>query len=112
MNAQDLAVPFTALFIVGMIWLRTRMQYARRGAGPLHLAPPGRIYFAAVISMLFIGWFAAPLIGQALWPTTGATPTVMRVVWCLATYYVFILIHRVLKSRGTVVFKHINQEPV
>jgi hypothetical protein len=113
MNAQDLIVPFTALFIVGMIWLRTRMQYARRGAGPLHLAPPGRIYFAAVISILFIGWFAAPLMGQALWPTTGATPTLMRVVWCLATYYVFILIHRVLKSRGTAVFKHLNpQEPV
>ena len=113
MNAQDLIVPFTALFIVGMIWLRTRMQYARRGAGPLHLAPPGRIYFAAVISILFIGWFAAPLIGQALWPTTGATPTLMRVVWCLATYYVFILIHRVLKARGTAVFKHLNpQEPV
>jgi hypothetical protein len=112
MNAQDLIVPFTALFIVGMIWLRTRMQYARRGAGPLHLAPPGRIYFAAVISILFIGWFAAPLIGQALWPTTGATPTLMRVVWCLATYYVFILVHRVLKSRGTAVFKHSDLERV
>ena len=113
MNAQDSIVLFTALFIVGMIWLRTRMQYARRGAGPLHLAPPGRIYFAAVISVLFIGWFAAPLIGQALWPTTGATPTLMRVVWYLATYYVFILVHRVLKSRGTAVFKHLNpQEPV
>jgi hypothetical protein len=112
MNAQDLIVPFTALFIVGMIWLRTRMQYARRSAGPLHLAPPGRIYFATVISVLFIGWFAAPLIGQSLWPTTGATPTLMRVVWCLATYYVFILVHRVLKSRGTAVFKHLNpQEP-
>ena len=112
MNAQDSIVLFTSLFIVGMIWLRTRMQYARRGAGPLHLAPPGRIYFAAVISVLFIGWFAAPLIGQALWPTTGATPTLMRVVWCLATYYVFILVHRVLKSRGTAVFKHLKpQEP-
>jgi hypothetical protein len=110
MNAQDLIAPFTALFIVGMIWLRTRMQYARRGAGPLHLAPPGRIYFAAVISILFIGWFAAPLIGQAVWPTTGATPTLMRVVWCLATYYVFILIHRMLKARGTAVFKHLNPQ--
>ena len=28
----------------------------------------------------------------------------MRVVWCLATYYIFIVIHRVLKSRGTEVF--------
>ena len=35
---------------------------------------------------------------------TGATPTLMRVIWCLVTYYVFIVIHRVLKSRGTEVF--------
>jgi hypothetical protein len=104
MNAQDLIVAFTSLFIVGMIWIRTRMQYLRRGAGPLHLAPPGRIYFGAAIFQLLVGWFAAPLLGESFWPNTGATPTLMRVVWCLATYYVFIVIHRVLKSRGTEVF--------
>jgi hypothetical protein len=87
-----------------MIWLRTRMQYTRRGAGPLQLARAGRVYFGAAIGMLIIGWFAAPLIGEAFWPNTGATPTLMRVVWCLATYYIFIVIHRVLKSRGTEVF--------
>jgi hypothetical protein len=110
MNAQDLIVLFTSLFIIGMIWLRTRMQYARRGAGPLHLTQSGRIYFAGVVAVLFIGWFAAPVIGHAVWPSTGATPTVMQVVWCLVTYYVFILIHRVLKTRGTAVFKHLNSE--
>lgn len=104
MNAQDLIVAFTSLFIVGMIWIRTRMQYLRRGAGPLHLAPRGRLYFGAAIVLLMVGWFAAPLIGESFWPNTGATPTLMRVVWCLATYYVFIVIHRVLKSRGTEVF--------
>ena len=78
----------------------------------MHLAPAGRIYFAAVIALLLVGWFAAPLIGRALWPTTGATPTLMRVVWCLATYYVFILIHRVLKARGAIVFKHLDLERV
>jgi hypothetical protein len=104
MNPQDLIVGITSLFIVGMIWLRTRMQYARSGTGPLQLAAPGRIYFGAAIGMLIIGWFAAPLIGEAFWPDTGATPTLMRVVWCLATYYIFILVHRVLKSRGTEVF--------
>ena len=104
MNAQDLIVGITSLFIVGMIWLRTRMQYARRGTGPLQLAPPGRIYFGGAIALLIIGWFAAPLIGAAFWPDTGATPTLMRVIWCLVTYYVFIVIHRILKSRGTEVF--------
>jgi hypothetical protein len=107
MNAQDLIVGITSLFIVGMIWLRTRMQYIRRGAGPLQLAPPGRVYFGAAVLMLTIGWFAAPPIGEAFWPDTGATPTLMRVVWCLATYYIFILIHRVLKSRGTEVFTRV-----
>jgi hypothetical protein len=108
MNARDSIVPFTSSFIIGMIWLRTRMQYARRGTGPLHLAPAGRIYFAAVIVLLCIGWFAAPPIGQSLWPTTAATPTLMRVVWCLATYYIFILVHRVLKARGVAVFEHLD----
>ena len=78
----------------------------------MHLTPAGRIYFAAVIALLLIGWFAAPLIGRAFWPTTGATPTLMRVVWCLATYYIFILIHRVLKTRGATVFKHLDLERV
>jgi len=70
----------------------------------LQLAPRGRIYFGAAVLLLVIGWFAAPLIGEAFWPNAGATPTLMRVIWCLVTYYVFIVIHRVLKSRGTEVF--------
>jgi hypothetical protein len=106
MNAQDLIVVFTSVFIVGMIWLRTRMQYMRRGAGPLQLAPPGRAYFGAVVVLLVIGFFAAPLIGAAFWPNTGITPTITRVIWGLVTYYIFILIHRVLKARGTQVFTH------
>jgi hypothetical protein len=104
MNAQDSIVAFTSLFIVGMIWIRTRMQYMQRGAGPLSLAPSGRVYFGAAIVLLIVGWFAAPAIGEAFWPNTGATPTLMRVVWCLVTYYVFIVIHRVIKSRGTQIF--------
>jgi hypothetical protein len=106
MNAQDWIVVFTSAFIVGMIWLRTRMQYLCRGAGPLQLAPPGRAYFGAVVVLLVIGFFVAPLIGQAFWPNTGITPTITRVIWCLVTYYIFIVIHRVLKSRGTQVFTH------
>lgn len=104
MNARDLIVGITSLFIVGMIWLRTRMQYTRRGVGALQLAPPGRIYFGAALALLIVGWFVAPLIAEAFWPNTGATPTLMRVVWCLATYYIFIVVHRILRSRGTDVF--------
>src|SRR4051812_48684703 len=106
MNARDLIVVFTSVFIVGMIWLRTRMQYMRRGAGPLQLAPPGRAYFGAVVVLLVIGFFAAPLIGEAFWPNTGITPTITRVIWGLVTYYIFSVIHRVLKPGGTPVFTH------
>ncbi|HEY3786536.1 MAG TPA: hypothetical protein VGL55_14770 [Steroidobacteraceae bacterium] len=105
MLAQYLLIAITTVFIIGMIWLRTRLHYAQRGGGALRLQPAGRIYFAAALGVLVIGWFAAPLVGRALWPGAAVTPTLMRVVWCLATYYVFILVHRVLKSRGTVVFR-------
>ena len=104
MNAQDAIVAISALFIGGMIWLRTRTQYAQRGAGPVRLEPAGRIYFGAAIVLLALGYFIAPLIGHAIWPQTGATPTLMRVVWCLAMYYIFILVHRVIVLRGKAIF--------
>ncbi len=105
MNAQDSIVPFTALLMFGLIWIRTRIQYARPGTGPLRLQPAGRIYFAAAAALFVLGWFAAPGLGQLFrQATTGVTPTLMRVVWCLATYYVFIVIHRIMKNRGTEVF--------
>jgi hypothetical protein len=109
MNAQDAIVVISALFIGGMIWLRTRTQYTQRGAGPLRLEPAGRIYFGAAIGLLALGYVVAPIIGHALWPQTGATPTLMRVAWCLAMYYIFILVHRVLKMRGKAVFSIADQ---
>ena len=105
MNAQDAIVALSSVFIVGMIWLRTRMHYAKRGVGPLRLAPAGRLYFGSAVLLIIVGWIVAPLLGHALWPGTAATPTLMRVVWCLATYYVYILVHRVLKTRGVAVYR-------
>jgi hypothetical protein len=109
MNAQDAIVAISALFIGGMIWLRTRMQYAQRGAGSLRLEPVGRIYFGTAIGLIAAGYVAAPAIGHALWPQTGATPTLMRVAWCLAMYYIFIVVHRILKVRGKAVFSSVDQ---
>lgn len=100
----------TALFIVGMVWLRTRMHYARRAGSRLRLQPAGRLYFAAVVGILVIGWFSAPSVGNALWPASNITPPIMRVIWFLATYYVFIIVHRALKANGVEVFK--VEEPV
>jgi hypothetical protein len=106
MMSQDIIVSaVTVLFIVGMIWLRTRMQYARQARGVLQLQRAGKIYFAAVVVALLLGWLVAPVVGRSMWPDTNVTPGLMRVVWFLVTYYVFIVVHRVLKGRGVEVFK-------
>src|SRR4051794_9111455 len=99
MNAQDAIVPFTGLLMLGLIWIRTRVQYSRAAEGPLRLQRAGQIYFASAVALLVVGWFAAPVLGRTLWPVPGVTPTLMRVVWCLATYYIFIVVHRVMKTR-------------
>jgi len=105
MQAQDVISAVTVLFIVGMIWLRTRVLYTREVRGVLQLQPAGRIYFAAVAAVLVLGWLVAPLIGRRAWPDAGVTPLLMRVIWFLATYYVFILVHRILKVKGVAVYK-------
>ena len=104
MNAQDAIVPFTALLMLGLIWVRTRIQYSGAGQGPLRLQRAGRLYFGAALLLLAAGWFLAPALARSFWPVPGVTPTLVRVIWCLATYYVFIIIHRVMKTRGTVIF--------
>jgi hypothetical protein len=105
MQAQDLAAAITLIFIFGMIWLRTRMFYvSRRAALALTLQPAGRWYFAAALAVLALGWLAAPPLGHAIWPLPLVTPTVSRVAWDLLSYYLFILVHRGLQSRGIAVF--------
>jgi len=94
----------TLAFIVGMVWLRTRMHY-RRGRERIALARAGRIYFAVLAGVLVLGWLAAPAAGHAFWPAAPSTPTLSRVVWFLATYYLFIPVHRALRTRGVEVFK-------
>jgi hypothetical protein len=112
MGTQDIISAVTVLFIVGMIWLRTRVLYSREMRGVLQLQRAGRIYFTAVVAVLVSGWLVAPLIGRLAWPDTNVTPLLMRVIWFLATYYVFILVHRILKGKGVEVYKAAAQEPV
>ena len=104
MAPEDTIAAVTAVFIVGMIWLRTRMQYTKRGAGRLRLLSAGRVYFGCGVAVLVIGWFAAPALGRTLWPGALATSTSLRVIWFLATYFIFIVVHRILRSRGVAVF--------
>ena len=105
MQAQDLTSAGAALFILGMIWLRTRMNYTRKIRGPLRLQRAGQIYFAVVIALLLLGWLIAPAVGQALWSDTSLPAPIMRFAWSMATYLVFIVVHRVLQARGVEVFK-------
>ncbi len=102
MRAQDLTSAITAVFIIGMVWFRTRMHYLNRSG--LKLRRAGRIYFAAVLAVLAAGWFAAPPIGRSVWPAAGSDSTIMRVLWFLATYYLFIVVHRALQSRRIEIF--------
>ncbi|MGH8149004.1 MAG: hypothetical protein ACRETB_03360 [Steroidobacteraceae bacterium] len=102
MDTQDLVTALTGLFIAGMVWVRTRMHYVHRRG--LKLKPAGRVYFAALIAVLAVGWFVAPSVGNAVWPAGGADSTIMRVLWFLLTYYLFIIVHRTLKGRRIEVF--------
>ena len=104
MPSSNAICAVTLAFIVGMVWLRTRMHY-RRGRERIALTHAGRIYFAALVAVLVLGWLAAPAAGHALWPAAPGTPTLSRVVWFLATYYLFIPLHRALRARGVEVFK-------
>jgi O-antigen/teichoic acid export membrane protein len=108
MASPDLSSAITVLFIIGMIWLRTRMQYlaGRRRGRRLQLELTGWVYFASAVALLAIGWFAAPILGSAFWPASGgSSPALTRVIWFLLTYYVFILVHRYLRARGLNVFR-------
>ena len=104
MTPLDWLTAGTALFIVGMVWLRTRMQYPR-GRERLLLTRAGRIYFGVLLGVLVLGWLVAPAAGRALWPAALSTPTPARVVWFLAAYYLFIPLHHALRARGVEVFK-------
>jgi hypothetical protein len=104
MLPADAIAVLTLAFIVGMVWLRTRMHYPR-GRAKVSLTRAGRIYFAVLLAVLVLGWLLAPAAGRTLWPAPAAPPLVSRVVWFLATYYLFIPLHRLLKAQGVEVFK-------
>jgi hypothetical protein len=110
MSSEPVAAAITASFIAGMIWLRARMQYVRRGSGPLQLQLSGRIYFGSALACLAVGAVLAPVLSSVLGPVPTVTPTVMRLVWFLSTYFVFIIVHRVLMAQGRVLYR-VNDPP-
>lgn len=118
MLSPDAVGAVAALFILGMVWLRTRMHYQRaarreRARGLLSARPAARLtvtragwgYFAALMALFVVGWFAAPLLARRLAAAVAVPPVLARVIWFLLIYYLFILVHRALRTRGAAVFK-------
>jgi len=107
MAATDGLALLAALVIFGMIWLRTKVQYRQRGV-MLAVTRAGWQYFGGAAVLMGIGWlvapFLAPLLGLSAKPGLPALPTVLRVAWFLATYYLFIGVHQWVKARGAAVF--------
>jgi sterol desaturase/sphingolipid hydroxylase (fatty acid hydroxylase superfamily) len=108
--APDAICALAALFIVGMVWLRTRLHYRSRGraappGGLRALSFAGRGYFAALLALIALGWFLAPALAARLAPGTPVAPVLARVVWFLTVYYLFIPVHRLMQARGVEVFK-------
>ena len=93
------------LFILVMVWFRTRLQYRRAPAGPLRLTRAGGGYFAALAVLLALGWFAAPLLVRYLGLAALLSGTFARVGWFLVVYLVFIPLHRGLMARDIAVFR-------
>ena len=110
MLPPDAVCAVAALFIVGMVWLRTRMHYPRPPHGRRSLSAAGVLYFAALGLLLVLGWFAAPALAQHASSPVRIAPILARVLWFLAAYYLFIPLHRVLRARGIGVFRSSGDE--
>src|SRR5262245_41394605 len=104
MLPPDAISALAALFMVGMLWLRTGMHYTRGSRSVRRLTAAGWVYFAAFGVLLVSGWFAAPPVARSLAGATPPPPTLARVVWFLALYYLFIPLHGMLRARGRPVF--------
>jgi hypothetical protein len=105
MGSADAICALAGLFIAGMAWLRTRMHYREGTQGRRSLSSAGAVYFAVLALLLLTGWFAAPPLAHHLAVPAPVTPTLARVVWFLAVYYLFIPAHRFLRARGVAVFR-------
>jgi hypothetical protein len=105
MLPPDAISALAALFMVGMLWLRTGMHYAKGSRSLRTLTATGRVYFAGFALLLVSGWFAAPPVARSLAGTTPLPPTLARVVWFLAAYYLFIPLHGMLRARGRPIFR-------
>ena len=104
MLSPDALSAVAALFILGMTWLRTRMQYRGTAGGRRTLTATGAGFFLVLALLMTVGWFAAPFIAR--WTAPGAPfgAPLLRGVWFLAVYYLSVAMHRTLLAKGRPVF--------
>src|SRR2546429_2714219 len=93
----------TLAFIVGMVWLRTRMHY-RRGRERIALTRAGRIYFAVLAGVVVLGWVPAPAAGAAVLPPAPRTPPPSRAGWVFSPHFLFISLPRAVLGRRAEAF--------
>jgi hypothetical protein len=105
MSSGNALSAVTALFIVAMVWVRTRVHYPRRAPERRSLTPAGACYFAALAAVIAVGWLAGPQLARALMTSLPIAPAFARAVWFLAAYYLFIPLHLALRTRGLPVFR-------
>jgi hypothetical protein len=105
MLSPDAVCVVAALFIVGMVWLRTRMHYARKGQTGRSLTPAGAGYFTALGLALLAAWVFAPSLARLLAPNVPLNALLARVAGFLLVYYLFIPLHRALQAHGMAVFR-------
>ncbi|HEY4749719.1 MAG TPA: hypothetical protein VIH60_04965 [Steroidobacteraceae bacterium] len=105
MLSPDAVCAVAALFIVAMVWLRTRMHYAGKGRTGRSLTRAGASYFTALGLALLAAWLFAPYLARLLVPNAPANALLPRVVGFLLVYYLFIPLHRALQARGMAVFR-------
>lgn len=111
MAAADAPGALALLYVLVMVWLRTRLQYSRAPAGPLRLTRAGSGYFAVLVALLAVGWCAAPLLVRYLGLAALLSGTFARVAWFLMVYLAFIPLHRGLMARHIRVFRNDSRAP-
>jgi hypothetical protein len=104
MTPLELFAALMAPVILGMIWLRTRVQYSAQG-GRIRLQRAGWLYFGGALGLIGLGWLAAPPLAGLMGLTANpAASPMLRAAWCLATYYLFIGVHQLMKANKLPVF--------
>jgi hypothetical protein len=93
------------VFILAMVWLRTRLRYPRAPRTHLRLTRAGAGYFLVLLALLLLGWSGAPWLMLQLKLSALLTPALVRAAWFLVTYLAFIPLHGALISRGVPVFE-------